>query len=332
MPVLAHRTTGVLAVVLASSLASALTACGSSVKQATASGRGAAGDGPRSEAPEGFWDHWGDGKAELAGYTLRQPRYGELREGQAVLITVTETFTEAQRVKSDGGHDDEFPVVKLNEVREFQTGIYDYDVMTSSFLPLDGRTPRGVPTKVAFSMQEWCGLTHDQLVINGESMERRGHSYFDGEADRTHSLPVAREALFADALPLLVRGLTGELLEPGEAMEVDLLPRLSEVRMAHSDLSWRRATLRRSPESQPVETVLGTVAAHEVVLEDRAGELVYVVESAPPHRILSWRGPGGEEAVLTGVSREPYWQQSGNGEERRLAELGLPQPAWAEAP
>ena len=54
-----------------------------------------------SQAAAGFWDHWGDGSAELAGYRLTQPRYGQARRGEAVFVTVTEEFTRATRVKSD---------------------------------------------------------------------------------------------------------------------------------------------------------------------------------------------------------------------------------------
>jgi Holliday junction DNA helicase RuvB len=46
-----------------------------------------------------FWAHWGDGKAELGGYSLKQPRYGTLRSGTAVLVFVTEDFLETLRVK-----------------------------------------------------------------------------------------------------------------------------------------------------------------------------------------------------------------------------------------
>ena len=63
-----------------------------------------------SQSPEGFWDHWGDGQAEIAGYALTQPRYGQLRNGRAVHISVTEDFTRKTRVKSDGGHGEEVPV------------------------------------------------------------------------------------------------------------------------------------------------------------------------------------------------------------------------------
>jgi hypothetical protein len=34
------------------------------------------------------------------------PRHGELQSGEAVLVTVTEAFTDAWRVRSDGGHGD----------------------------------------------------------------------------------------------------------------------------------------------------------------------------------------------------------------------------------
>ena len=39
-----------------------------------------------------FWKTWGDGQAELSGYDLTYPRYGQLRKGVAVTIFVSETF------------------------------------------------------------------------------------------------------------------------------------------------------------------------------------------------------------------------------------------------
>ena len=83
-----------------------------------------------------FWSTWGDGQAELAGYDLTIPRYNQPRRGVAVTIFVTETFSNSARVKADPGKhpaSDEFPVMKLNLVKDYQTGIYDYNEMTSSF-------------------------------------------------------------------------------------------------------------------------------------------------------------------------------------------------------
>src|SRR5260221_12341644 len=75
-----------------------------------------------------FWKTWGDGQAELAGYDLAYPRYGQLRNGVAVTIFVSETFSNQLRVKADEGKhpvSDQYPVMKLNLIQDFQTGIYD---------------------------------------------------------------------------------------------------------------------------------------------------------------------------------------------------------------
>ena len=97
-----------------------------------------------------FWKTWGDGQAELCGYDLTIPRYGELRNGTAVAIFVTEDFNHAQRVKTDSprgkGSGKVFPVMKLHPFQDFPTGIYDYNLMASVFgarEPVDGlKAPR----------------------------------------------------------------------------------------------------------------------------------------------------------------------------------------------
>lgn len=287
---------------------------------------------PPSQAPDGFWDHWGDGRAELASYRLVQPRYGEPRDGEVVLITVTEEFTRASLVKSDGGHGDEFPVVKLNDTRDFQTGIYDYHAMTSTFLPLDGSANRGQAAKVAFSMQEWCGTTWEQLLVRGRGVERTLHSYFDKEADQEDRLDLPAGAVFADAMPLLVRGLVGPLLPPGGVKEVPWFDRLLDRRMLHRRGGWTTATLRRSvtPESRAVPA--GTMPAWTWTAETTSGTWTWWVEDAAPHRLLGWRSSTGEQAELLATVREPYWNQSANGMEIGRKELELPARAWPAAP
>src|SRR5262245_36726366 len=116
---------------------------------------------PAPAAPPGddFWKHWGDGRAELSGYALVQPRYGAPRDGTAVLVFVTEDFSDSLRVKADPGRhppSDVYPVLKLNEVRDFQTGIYDYNVMASTFVRTEWRGGPPFPlVKTSFSSQEW---------------------------------------------------------------------------------------------------------------------------------------------------------------------------------
>ena len=72
-----------------------------------------------------FWRHWGDGQAEMSSYDLTMPRYGQTRSGTAVAIFVTETFDPVQRVKADSNEG--LPVMKLNLVEDFATGVYDYN-------------------------------------------------------------------------------------------------------------------------------------------------------------------------------------------------------------
>jgi hypothetical protein len=73
-----------------------------------------------------FWQTWGDGQAEVAAYSLTMPKYGQLRKGTCVAITVTEPFSKSLRVKADDGKHakaDVLPAMKLNLIREYQTGV-----------------------------------------------------------------------------------------------------------------------------------------------------------------------------------------------------------------
>lgn len=288
--------------------------------------------GPASRAPPGFWDHWGDGQAELDGYALTQSRYGELRQGEAVLIYVTETFTDQQRVKSDGGHPDEYPVLKLNDSRRFQTGIYDYRVMTSAWVRLDGGQPLGLGPKVSTSVQEWCGHAWLQLLVDPGRYRLSQHSYFDGEADRETQGKVEPGGLLGDVLPILVRGLAGELLAPGEREELPYLGRLLDARFRHVDPGWSTATLSRSATTSPVDTPSGPVPAWTWTLEEKDLTTTYYVEEAEPRRLLRWTHSDGEDARLTGTIRTAYWKRNHEGDEALRASLGLPAAGWPVAP
>lgn len=289
-------------------------------------------DGPRSQAPEGFWEHWGDGAAEVAGYRLTQPRYGEARSGEVVMVFVTETMTHGQRVKSDGGRRDEYPVLKLNEIRDFQTGIYDYNTMTSTFVPLSGLLPLGLVSRLSFSMQEWCGHMYADLIAEHDigsdpgALRLTGRSYFDGESSEDRALSAPDGGVIAEALPVLVRGLAGELLPPGTSREVPYLPRLLDSRLLHDPLEWTTATLTRSASPAALTVPAGDFSAWSITVEPAgAAETTWYVEEAAPHRLLGWRSETGEAAWMTGSLRTPYWQQHREGDESLRSALGLPE-------
>ena len=275
-----------------------------------------------------FWKHWGDGRAELNGYRLTQPRYGAPRAGTAVYVFVTEDFSDALRVKADPGKHppgDVYPVMKLNALRGFQTGIYDYNVMTSTFL----RIAPGWPlAKVSFSSQEWCGQVWHQLVPRARQLSGLVHSYFDGEADRTDALDLPADGVLEDELPILLRGWNGDYLKPGESRTVPFLPSLLHARLEHTPLAWTRAKISRTAAPSTVKVPAGafTVCVYAVEVAD-GRRLTFAIEAGEPFRLVRQTGANAEDLQLTGSTRLPYWRLNKPGDERYLRELGLRAPA-----
>lgn len=278
---------------------------------------------------EAFWSVWHDGRAELAGYDLVTPRYDELRHGVAVTIFVTEDFADGPRVKADPGkHPDHqvFPVLKLNLMKDFPTGIYDYNVMTSAFIALAPvhERPAGFATKVAFSAQEWCGMTYQQVAFDRHIIRSSAHSYFDGEADKNETIAYPDTGMAAEALYAWARGFAAPALQPGESRQVRLLRALETVRLRHQPLIWERATLARLPDRATVE-VRGTSYEVDVMTaEIEAGDtMTFYVETAPARRIVKWMRSNGEVAELVKSERLAYWELNGAGKESYLEKLGL---------
>lgn len=290
-----------------------------------------------SMAPTDFWAHWGDGRAEINGYTVVQPRYGSLRSGEAVHIYVTETMRHDKRVKADGPADDAFPVMKLNATLDFQTGIYDYSVMSSTFVPLSGETPRGIPTKVSFSMQEWCGITHAEIKAEhafGEPashLSLSNHHYFDRKNVNDTTLLVPDNGIAADALPILVRGLAGSFAPSDTRRSVAVAPRLYDSHTRDIAWTWHEATLVGHTETQATTVPAGSFVTRTIEIT-LAGDLSYryAVERDHPYRIIAWDGPQGERGELTGTLRSKYWNQQHPEHVRLRGNLGLSSSAWSD--
>jgi hypothetical protein len=131
-----------------------------------------------------FNSYWYIGKAEITSYQLSQVRYGEIHQGMAVNIFVTEDFLPEKQVKADYPNEKNIPVLKLNSTKKFTTGIYPYSIMTSTFSPINMDKKA---LKISFSAQEWCGNTFVQLNQKS-TFEIDFHSYFESDADRVISL------------------------------------------------------------------------------------------------------------------------------------------------
>lgn len=274
---------------------------------------------------QAFWKTWGDGQAELAGYDLTYPRYGKPRKGVAVAIFVTEPFSYSLRVKADPGKhpdSDVFPVMKLNLVQDFQTGVYDYNEETSSFLAL-ARTP-GQLTKVAFASQEWCGHAYSQLLFDANRLRLTTHSYFDGEADEQKDVSMQRDGISEEQLFFWARGMARPVLDSGQSVTLPLLPSLQTTRHDHKPLAWTRARLTRAAALQDIAVPAGKFKVEVLKAEIENGPTrTFYVETAGARRLIRWESSSGERADLLGADRMKYWQMNQPGGEAALKRLGL---------
>lgn len=274
---------------------------------------------PSAAAADEFSETWYDGRAELSGYDLKIMRYGEERTGCAVLVYVTEPFSASERVKADTQELDTINVLKLNLVRDFQTGLYDYNTMVSVFTDDTSLDLK----KISFSSAEWCGHVYEEQIVNPDLINRTVHSYFQGESGTKH-IANRKGGLLEDELFVLLRSLRGEFLPPGESLVMPFLTGPFFSRVTHKEPEWTTATITRRADSESLTVPAGKFRVHvyDVALEgDREG--TFWIEDAYPHRIIGWKLFPDVDARLTGSTRLPYWELHDNGHERYLKELGL---------
>lgn len=262
-----------------------------------------------------FDSYWYQGKAELTRYALRQSRYGDVHDGEAVLIFVTEDFLPKLQVKHEGGKAaDAISVLKLNAYRRFYTGIYPYTVMTSSFTPATGS-----PTlKLSNTVQEWCGQVYSQINRRDDGLHTLMHSYFQGEADQKAVLPAAT---LEDGLWAQVR-IAPDRIEEGKQ---EIVPALDYIRMRHKALRPYPANVSRR---SGVETDLvdHPLDALEVAYPPLGRKLVVYYEHAFPHIIQAWEeteGPFRTTAVRTDAILDDYWNHNAADDASYREALGL---------
>lgn len=121
-----------------------------------------------------------------------------------VTIFVTEDFSKSKQVKLDyNGNNsaDVEKIMKLNLIKKFKTGIYDYSVLKSVFTPvnLNNYSPS---LKISTSVQEWCGHTFSQLNLKKNKYIYALNSYFEAEGDAIYEI---NKSYLEDELWTLIR-------------------------------------------------------------------------------------------------------------------------------
>ncbi|MFT6797716.1 MAG: hypothetical protein ACJART_002869 [Maribacter sp.] len=270
---------------------------------------------PKKSLSKEFKEYWYVGNAEITSYTLEQARYGEIREGKAVKIFVTEPFLKTKQVKADGSNPDNIPVLKLNTTKNYLTGIYPYSIMTSSFYPVHDNTHA---IKVAFSSQEWCGQVYAQLN-NRKEFQISSHSYFETEADEDIVLDKSN---LEDEIWNRIR-IDPMALPIGD---FNMIPSLEFIRLTHKDLKEYKANAKLTTENG--------LNTYEISYPELSRILAITFSEVFPFSIESWSdssksGYGANAQTLTSKGtkiarlKTPYWRQNGNKDLYLRDSLGL---------
>lgn len=247
-------------------------------------------------------NYWFQGKAEITSFELKQARYGEIHEGEAVLIYVSEPFSQSSFTKADTKTDNDIDVLKLNFTKNFTTGIYPYHMMTSTFYPFQD----GIHSlKISSSSQEWCGHTYMEMKPSENEVVIKIDSYFQGETTND----TLKKSIFEDDLWSMIR------LHPNQLPQgkLEMIPSFFYLRLKHKPTQAYTclATLVEEQNRQ----------VYSIEYPDIQRTLEISFEKQAPYKIIGWKetyasGWGNDTKMLTTTARRKktmltdYWNKN----------------------
>jgi hypothetical protein len=262
-----------------------------------------------------FNQYWYAGKAELNSYDYTINRYDESRKGYAVMVFVTEDLSKSKQVKLDNpaaAGTDRVPVLKLNALQRFQTGIYDYSLMSSLFTPVDIKNnPRSL--KLTTTVQDWCGHVFSQLNLTGKGYHISQYSYFEMEGDKESN---TEGGMLEDEIFTRLR------INPESvvAKSVKMIPNLTYTRLRHKPIAPQNASIDIKEGEKGIKTCT-------VNYPDIKRRLYIYFEAAFPYRIMGFKEYDGEkimsEANIRKTVLSAYWEQHDLKSDPLRKELGL---------
>jgi len=250
-----------------------------------------------------FKFYWYAGNAEITSYKLEQARYGEMRDGTAVLVYVTEDFLPQEQVKADNYSKSNIPVLKLNATKNFNTGIYPYSIMQSTFFPVSNNQHL---IKASASIQEWCGHVYTQLN-NRKDFEVMSHSYFQSEADQN----IILEKTWTENELWTKLRIDPSSLPLGD---INIIPSLEYTRLSHKEIKAYQATASLDNGN------------YTVSYPDLKRSLSINFNTTFPYEILGWEetttsgyGPSAKTLTTKATKLESiksaYWGRNSNTDE-----------------
>ncbi|MBT7591542.1 MAG: septum formation inhibitor Maf [Candidatus Scalindua sp.] len=274
-----------------------------------------------------FHSYWYNHGAEITRFELEQGRYGEIHPGHAILIFVPEPFLPDIHVKADyeSSRKKSIPVLKLNLIKRFNTGIYDYSMMRSVFTPIPTEKQQFSKTlKVSTTRQDWCGQVYLQYNLEEDHYKVKQYSYFEKEGDKTVTIP---SAYLEDEVWTRIR-IAPETLPLGE---IKMVPGsfFTTLRMIELGAENAFAELTNTQEGDR-----GGVSQYTVTYPSLERTLSIRFNKNFPYDILSWSetspsGSGEDAIVLTTKAKRThsvmtdYWNKNSVKDLELREELGL---------
>ncbi len=269
----------------------------------------------KQELSTSFKRYWFSGLAEVTSYELTQNRYGELRKGKAVTIYVTEDFDTKKQVKTKQSKNKE-PVLKLNLLKEFQTGIYPYKIMQSNFSTLQYKHNQIV--KASYSQQEWCGQIYMQLNSTpffSKSLKIKKHSYF--EENNEQKLQIDAK-LTEQHLWNQIRINGSKNLPLGK---YQILPSFEFLALYHKSIKTYSAV------AQLHSSLKDKTKTYLLSYPNLKRDLKITFEDYFPYKIISWEEYFKQELICSAkrikVLRTDYWNKNSNQDTLYINELHL---------
>jgi hypothetical protein len=254
----------------------------------------------QSNLNEDFNKYWYNGEAEITSFKLSQARYGEMREGEAVMIFVTEHFSKKTFTKADDVKGGDVPILKLNFTKNFKTGIYPYSLMNSTFYPVEKGNHS---LKISSSSQEWCGHTYMELLNKG-NFELNINSYFQGEGLTRKNV---KRAYLEDDIWSQIR-INPKLLPQNE---IEMYPPFFYLRMIHKEAIPYKC--------KGVLTNNGKHSTYNLEYPSLNRKVIVTFESVFPYSIIGWEEtyPDGKDKKLLTTKGErlnqiksDYWTKN----------------------
>ena len=266
---------------------------------------------PQSSDKQEFRNYWYASKAEISSYDLQQAQYGKLHKGEAVMVFVTEDFRLDKQVKLESNDREKATtVLKLNFIKKFVTGIYDYAMFTSVFTPVQTNIyPASL--KVTNTNQEWCGQSFMQLNYHQNGYQVLGKSYFEAEeSDECH----LDYAMLEDEIWSKIRLFSSDELPKGNVM---MIPSMTSLRLRHQKVQAEMTKIDIEPYKGDSTFRGKNLMDYRIRFTESKRDLRIIFERDFPRQIVGWEEIYEAKnkiltsrAVLKATIQNAYWEKN----------------------